>query len=362
MGFENVLALAVLGITGPPEHRKALLSAPIRWTSNGTWHPTPDCPAPRVVLVLYGHVRSFVYTRQALARMAQASSADCAFTIAVTEENVCDPDRKSPGWCKSVKGTRLKWSAFVHSAYDAAKVMRESSDTFGHRFAATVYEKDPTALQDAGWKTNVWSKRIQHAITQVQKTHKFSYRANATIVVRTRFDMLPTTYMDFTKEQRANPTSLFFRNGKGIVYTSDVFECQPDHHLYTTLDTFMRFGAPMWMNDGCWSHAPTYMEDWTLCKRHLLRSNTPIINQTLRPHPIGRESRLYCTCPLSLDEGSFEALCVPWNTYVHLRSKHTVQSCPQLPGGSTPPVGTGPVGILRNTPGGPCDKASTSKR
>jgi hypothetical protein len=61
------------------------------WARNGTW-PAPDeqCPAPRVLLVLYGHLRTFVYTRRTLARMADLASRHCAFTIAVTEESICD--------------------------------------------------------------------------------------------------------------------------------------------------------------------------------------------------------------------------------------------------------------------------------
>ena len=156
-----------LSASSPPVNESALSAARVVWATNGTWRPQPDCNAPFLVLVLYGHLRSFVYTRRKLADMAKLASRNCFFTVAVTEENICDPDPQAAGMCRaplSAKGPALNWSAFAASPYDAAKVLGSSSEIFQDRFAAAVYERDLDYHNGAWAKLVVWSTRIVRAI------------------------------------------------------------------------------------------------------------------------------------------------------------------------------------------------------
>ena len=58
-------------------------------------------------MLLYGQLRTFFWTRTALARMASLASSDCAFTIAVTDEKICDPDAQHPGKCLPLGGSKF---------------------------------------------------------------------------------------------------------------------------------------------------------------------------------------------------------------------------------------------------------------
>lgn len=258
----------------------------------------------------------------------------------MTEEEICTPDPHHAGMCMGVKGTALSWSSFASSPNAAATIMQESSKIFNHRFAATVYEQDRVYLKNGALKTPVWSARIMDAVGLAQAAHGFSYEPSATMVIRTRFDMMPVSYPLLSGEQRANPAKLFFYQGRPLVYAADVGDCQPDMHLYTSLDTFLSLRAPMWMGKTCTlsgeDHLPLWMDDWTLGQQHLQRTNLPKKATTppLQPYPVGRNARLYCGCPQSLRSwnSNFSNVCRYWaQDHPFIRSTRPMYSCPVSP-------------------------------
>jgi hypothetical protein len=267
------------------------------------------------------------------------ASGGCAFTVAVTEENVCDPDPQQVGMCKAVKLRRLRWRSFASSPYAAADVLDESLGVFDHRIAATVYERDDVSRADASQKLIVWNSRIMRALTHAQAHHHFASHPSHTLIVRTRFDMLPPTYPVLPPDPEST-ARLFYHEGRPIVYTADEGWCQPDLLLYTLLPIFvlhgsMEMGAPR-MGALCARHAgaPLWMDEWRLCSNHVLRVNRPSNESTLQPVALGRDPRLYCDCPLSFRANAttthpFKTICRKWALdRPYMRSTRTVHACP----------------------------------
>jgi hypothetical protein len=150
------------------------------------------------------------------------------------------------------------------------------------------------------------------------------------IVIRTRFDMAPSTYPVFS-----NARSEFHHSGRPIIFTADYGRNQPDMLLYTTLQVFLRV-KPMWMPSMCpYSNetSPLVMEDWIMGKERLWRVNTNV-SANLSAVQVGKSPRLYCDCPGSFrnqsDDNPFETYCRPWaSTTPIMRSTKTVYTCPK---------------------------------
>ena len=56
--------------------------------SPGTWSPTADCAAPRLWILLYGHVRTFPWTQANLGEVATRSSGGCFIVAALVPEEI----------------------------------------------------------------------------------------------------------------------------------------------------------------------------------------------------------------------------------------------------------------------------------
>lgn len=266
--------------------------------------------------------------------MIQRSSI-CSFTIGVTEENVCTPSSSRRGFCTAVKGHTLKWSAFASSVLSATKLLNQSGWLFGSKFAAFVYSADLKYLKNAAHKAPTWKQRLHDALFETTRHHGFAFDPNTTIVIRTRWDMRPTSFV------RLRP-SMFYHSNNGIpiMYTSDRDDCQPDMFLYTTLGVFTRH-KPHWMGSLCPQRIGLYkMEsNWRLCARNLLRvvptsseAERGRPNTTAMMHEIQlRPPKLYCNCNRSKATSvtpGFRLVKHWWSQRVYMLSKSTVYACP----------------------------------
>ena len=102
-------------------------SVHVQNVSFGSWAPRPDCPTPRLWVLLTGHTRTFAWTRDALAEVANLSSLDCYFVVAAVPAEL---DASVPTGFWSPQAELWKLFGFNHNSV-ANGVMGESAECFG---------------------------------------------------------------------------------------------------------------------------------------------------------------------------------------------------------------------------------------
>jgi hypothetical protein len=116
------------------------------------------CPAPRLLLLLYGQVRTFHYTQSNIAAMARNTSGDCYLAVTVADASICATYATVGlrGGCVKnhnamVNDAPLHWSAFPDDAGEAgvdAMLRHASHAAFGGRLAYAIVSM-PSAY--SGW-------------------------------------------------------------------------------------------------------------------------------------------------------------------------------------------------------------------
>ena len=278
------------------------------------WRPSPACPVPRTLLVLYGRLRTFPRTHRHLAALARQASGDCYLVVAVTEEEICEADPAVWGKCRGWRGGAAWWKDGasplcdgVEDVRDAAKVLEAARPAFDNNVFATVYRSQDLGLSYLEKVHHLWGVRTRAAVENVVESfasHGMPLDLEQTVVVRTRFDVLPTTYPVFPW----NDLPGLFQDPRGnpIVYAADFQDCQPDLSAYASLrgmrehvrQPFFDY-TPCKRRPGEAQSGPIVMDDaWNLCRRDILRHNAEVEvpEEGLVPIPLGRHRRLYCSC------------------------------------------------------------------
>lgn len=330
----------------------------VQSTIPGTWVPKPGCPFPRVILVLYGQLRTFAQTYQHHALMAKQTSDDCFFVVAVTDKEICEPDPAQLGRCLGGKGqnnrgkkVKVWWSASTlgngtASVDDAANVINWTRPAFGNSLSATIYQTVPLTMKEKVYY--LWGVRAHAAVRTVHEAFErqgYPLDLERTVVLRTRFDILPQTYPVFPWSQSGDAIKDLFqdRRGNDVVYASDFRGCQPDLLAYSSLRGMLNHLQQLYFG---YTQCPTSVgeqqagplvmdDDWSLCRSDILRTNLDVAlpPDGLEPIPVGRNRRLYCDCPPEANQstGTYDDFkCFARGKFWHFSylARRTAFECP----------------------------------
>ena len=177
-------------------------------SSAGAFQRRPGCAAPRLWLLLVGHYRTFHYTQQRMAEMADASSDGCYMAAAATSPELCLPlerahdaetwvqDQSKDARLASNDGclawygkTRpLPWPEFARSIDDVPSLLASAQRrTFDGRLAYVVVRRYGELAKRHGQATE-WHASWLAALWS-QHEHDFA-AAPESVLIRTRFDFL----------------------------------------------------------------------------------------------------------------------------------------------------------------------------
>lgn len=323
----------------------------VLWTLAGHWHARKGCEKPRLLLVLYGQIRAFKYTHESIAKMSNQASHSCFFAIAVADESICDPNLNRTGACRGVKGTELWWDQIASDPHDAARVINSAAPAFQGGLFATVYQSQNIDIP-YWYKMKLWGERMRGAIHNVIESfeqHGQPLDLKSTVVIRSRFDMLPQTYPVFPWDKIQD---YFFHDRQPIVYLSEIRDCQPDMHAYTSLEGMVNhFSSPFQPYLKCSNRSninsngilPIVMDDeWMLCRKNLLRTNLEVTipEEGLIPIPVGIRPRLYCKCVPPVYSDAYDCVLRPWYGLPFLLSSRTIYECPDIIPGTQEKIDT----------------------
>lgn len=201
-------------------------------SSPGSWTPSADCTTPKLWLYVYGPLRTFDSTKDALKEMASLSSNDCYFVSAVTPDEEDDIEQK----------------------------MQEAQGFFGGRFAYTIVTRQGMYTRHSGnekgmqgemWKppftlAATHSKALQPVLDVFWYTLQQNVNLAApvlgitpdasSVVIRTRFDITFKQYYALDKL-----TSVFQSNPRGrhlAFATLEQFGGQGDYTLMTSYGAY----------------------------------------------------------------------------------------------------------------------------
>ena len=227
---------------------RAAMPRRVTWSTLGTWNPTSQCHAPRLLLYLYGELRSFVYTRERTAEMLHLSDK-CFFVLGVTDSTICEPGER-PGLCRRYRSAPqaapLEWSRFAKAIDSVPDLLARSRSVFAGRLAAMVFQR-PNGVMDDHGHGHPWPVRLGNAVmdhgskfedqmhalvlltAQLERQHQFVIDPRA-IVIRTRFDILCPSYADLAgaHEYLRGP------RGLGLMFGQEIFDAQGDMHILTS--------------------------------------------------------------------------------------------------------------------------------
>ena len=281
------------------------------------WKATNECVYPRLLLVLYGQLRSFEFTADALLHMANFVSKECFFLVAVTEDKPCT--EKPNGTCAAVKG-------HVMRIPNMSNIERALMKFENHNIV--YYPSEQTYLANAARKVSgIWRARVSDTVTNTISSLFKLIPRKSTLVIRTRFDMYPVTV---PKNLGAVP--LHHKN-QPILYASDLGDCQPDLFMYASLGVMMERRFPMWFESTshlslcpATSGVLTMETDWKWCRRHLIRSQPTRMYHSHYTNV--SNARLYCNCSATERLSGFDPIKRRWNRFTYHLSHNTTYECP----------------------------------
>ena len=202
--------------------------------SFGTWSPTRTCPTPRLWVFLCGHYRTFTWTRNLLATVANLSSNDCFFVVAAVPLQI-EAIHRTGYW--TPRAGKL-WPLVAKSNDGAGELMSSSVATFGGRLAYVVlnrsgiFDRLPAGLS-VMWHA-VWALARRTAVC-----HRMMIDASS-VVMRTRPDVL---LRGLFKLERLQQYHRWGRHGDHLFLNQDVREgahwwAQSDYFFITSFGAF----------------------------------------------------------------------------------------------------------------------------
>lgn len=211
-------------------------------SSSGGFYPTSACPRPRMLLLLYGQLRTLRYTAANLERMAALSSKDCYFAVAVADHEYCEAHESLPGMCAPPRYggnfALLNWSNFANSVIEMLR--HTQKHTFHGRLAYTVARfARGFRLAD---KVAAYSSMLGEMLVTLLRQAPLNNTSADAIVVRSRFDASYSHYFDLDalRQRILQPAA---SRHFAVVVGQEYNTSQTDLHLMSTLATYRRLVA-----------------------------------------------------------------------------------------------------------------------
>lgn len=170
-------------------------------SSVGSWQATSHCAAPRLWILLCGHLRTFAWTRSSLAEVAARSSADCFFVAAAVPLQI-EATVRTGFWSPPAPSTAA--ARISNDAADA--LMAASSAAFAGRLAYAVINRSGAFDRATAGLPVMW--HVAWAVARwAARTHAMAIDPSA-VLVRTRPDVLLRAPVGLAGLQR------YFRHGR----------------------------------------------------------------------------------------------------------------------------------------------------
>ena len=173
----------------------------------GTFVPSKKCPAPRVLLYLCGHVRTWNITAASHFQMLERSSPGCWFVVAalphkMTQQRATIPKTVNSKYWQHQLNNVNTFAKYRYSNATVAETLKQMELLFGSRLAYAVVDRNTSLDAAENGYPLMWALPSMVADWAFNVVHQAPL-AWETIVIRTRPDVkTPLVINDIALAQR----------------------------------------------------------------------------------------------------------------------------------------------------------------